>query len=271
MAAPYDCPSCGQVHPKGCHGHVDECIACEWRGNNHPTRPCVKCGGEVRQRPCRRPPRKGGTLCSGGGANNRTGHGGSPAVEAKAARNVERQRALGEVGRLMAEVRAEVGDVLELDGMEQALLTSGVMMRVYRSRVELLDLEPAVDEVVVGESRSGEPITRLVARNAALFGPNHLGDAAPHVLVDELHRWTRLHGELCKNAVTLGIEQRQVELRENEARTVARVLEVAAAGMVAAVIEAGLDRVAAEVVLRDRWPGIARRAIEAAVGREETT
>lgn len=87
MTGPYQCPECGEIHPRGCRGHVDECIECEWRGSNYVGKPCHKCDGEVRLRGCRNPPLRGGTMCKPHGA-------GAPQVQAANARRLAQKEAV---------------------------------------------------------------------------------------------------------------------------------------------------------------------------------
>lgn len=261
MAAPWfdEAPDCGRSHPRGCHGHVEECIVvdCKWRGENYPGTPCIKCGGEVKRRPCRRAPALGGIHCDSHGAA-------APLVKKKNAANLQRARALGEVGELMQSLRSELGEATTIESMEQALQITAGMMHVYRHQVEQLDLEPDVSEIVVGDGAKlgGQTGTRLVATNEALHGPNHLGDAAPHVSVVELHKWTRLHGDLTKNAISLNIEQRKSEIDQAKVVLLASVLQSVADGLREALLSAGAgDRKVIERVWSEQWPVVARQAL----------
>lgn len=113
---PGECPDCGQSHPRGCTGHVEDCTACEWSSGNHVGEPCVRCGGVVHRRPCRKPPIVGGTVCDH--------HGGSaPQVRAAADRRLIEQGATKELAK--AKVRP-IGDPVvalgELAGEVTAVL-----------------------------------------------------------------------------------------------------------------------------------------------------
>lgn len=93
LADPSSCAECGEVHPRGCPGHVSECTACEWRGGNFPDQPCTQCGGIVRVRACRDWPIKGGTVC--------VHHGGrSPQVQAAAERRLVEAGAVKELAKV---------------------------------------------------------------------------------------------------------------------------------------------------------------------------
>lgn len=97
---PARCDRCGEVHPGGCPGHVEECTVCLWRTGNHVGLPCKKCGEHVRERACKDWPIKGGTICSH--------HGGrAPQVASAAARNLVEADAVKELAK--AKVRP-VGD-----------------------------------------------------------------------------------------------------------------------------------------------------------------
>lgn len=89
---PAACVQCGEIHRRGCTGHVEECLACEWRTGNRVDTPCSRCGGLVRRRACRDWPIKGGTVCDD--------HGGSaPQVRAAAERNLLEQGATKELAK----------------------------------------------------------------------------------------------------------------------------------------------------------------------------
>lgn len=97
---PGACSECGEIHPRGCTGHVEDCSVCEWSSGNHVGYPCRQCGGIVRRRACRDWPIKGGTVCDD--------HGGSaPQVRAAAERNLLEQGATKELAK--AKVRP-IGD-----------------------------------------------------------------------------------------------------------------------------------------------------------------
>ena len=87
MAAPWDCPKCGKLHPRGCHGHISS--------------------GERKGEPCKNGPRHGIAVCTKHGGN-------APQSIAAAARNVE--IAAAEKEREKASRKAKSLGVNPLDG-----------------------------------------------------------------------------------------------------------------------------------------------------------
>lgn len=59
---------------------------------------------------------------------------------------------------------------------------------------------------------------------SSLYGPNHQGDGAPHVLTTMYERWIGLAGKSAKLALDAGIEERLVSLAEGQGRLIADVL-----------------------------------------------
>ncbi len=193
----YDCP-CGIQHPRGCHGHVEECLACEWRGENGVGRPCVKCTGEVRRRPCRQAPRVGQQVCNA--------HGGRSGQALAAAGNrIELDRIAGQVAELLDQF--DQPDEHPLDGLLAVVRRTGAMCRVLEHLVRGLDLHPTVVD------DNGD--THVTVR-PALYGPDHNLDGKPHVLVEMLRVWTADHAKACKLALDAGVDERRLRLEEAE-------------------------------------------------------
>jgi hypothetical protein len=88
---------------KLCGKPVEECTSCKWRSGNRPERPCVKCGGPVIQRPCRKWRVPGTSACV---------HHGSGSKVAKAAGR--RRIARGKAAKTLRDVEVvPIGDPLE--------------------------------------------------------------------------------------------------------------------------------------------------------------
>lgn len=86
-----------------CGKPVEECTECSWRGGNYPDRPCVKCGGQVIQRPCKMWRVPGTTAC----VKHGSGH--------KSHRTAGRQRlARGQAAKTLRDVEVvPIGDPLD--------------------------------------------------------------------------------------------------------------------------------------------------------------
>lgn len=57
-----------------------------------------------------------------------------------------------------------------------------------------------------------------------LYGPNHLGDGAPHVIYGMWERAREWHAKVAKMAVDAGVSERQVRVAEQQANLLAQVV-----------------------------------------------
>lgn len=120
-------------------------------------------------------------------------HGVNKAAKAKAKTNV----ALGKVKILMD----KVGNVAE-DPLQ------GLLEEVTRSAIAVLIFEGLVSDL---ESKE-------------LYGPNHLKDGTPHVLLRMYGEERDRHARYCKMALDAGVAERQVQLAEEQGAMIARVI-----------------------------------------------
>lgn len=115
-----------------------------------------------------------------------------------------------------------------------------------------------------GQTGDGRLVLEWVpADPGAMWGPDHKGDARPHVLVGMLHEATREHLQACKLAIDAGIAQRQIELAEGQAEIIAGVLRAMAAGVLEQLRVLGGDQVLV-AGLEGVLPGLMRGALESA-------
>ncbi len=122
-------------------------------------RPAVPCRAKSPRtgEACRAYAMVGGVVCSA--------HGGrAKQVRASAARRLAQQRASRELGRLLGELELEAADAHPIEALTNALARAKAMVEVLGDLVGGLGAE------------SGEP-------GARIYGPDHLGDGRPHVLV----------------------------------------------------------------------------------------
>ena len=70
MGKPFDCPTCGDIHPRGCKDHVRRCLNCE-TSTAFGLPACVKCGStDINEKsPCRKPAKDGIGKCITHGIN----------------------------------------------------------------------------------------------------------------------------------------------------------------------------------------------------------
>lgn len=200
-----------------CNRPVQECWVCEWRGGNYVGQPCRRCGQQtVWERPCRRWPVAGTTACRYHGS----GTGRALAVAHR--RSVELEQA-GRLGRLLA----ETGAVDEVQAHE----VLARRMAFAEAMAEALDLLVAELDPVGG---SGE---------GRLWGPDHLGDARPHVLMSLAEKWTTEAARLAKMALDHDIDAAKLRLEAADVDTLVGVFT-------SALAEAGLSSLQEQSVRR---------------------
>ncbi|HEX2578657.1 MAG TPA: hypothetical protein VHK88_20100 [Aquihabitans sp.] len=147
--------------------------------------------------PCMKWHRKGQEVC--------TDHGGrTPKGLAAGARRIEHAQILGRMGELMAEAGAEVDD---LDGPE-ALLAA---IRRTRRMVWALD-------AMVGDLDS--PTTT-----------DHNGNAVPHPIIGQHHKYLALLGGMEEGALRLGLDVHRQQRREGELATIGTMVRELVAGL----------------------------------------
>lgn len=68
-------------------------------------------------------------------------------------------------------------------------------------------------------------LNAVVGKNDSFAGPDHLGDAAPHVFVVELRRWSDQLARHCKIALEAGVAERQVKIAERQGEAIIDAIE----------------------------------------------
>lgn len=155
---------------------------------------------------------------------------------------MERLRLEGEVGALLEEIGVVAAHPVEvlLDVVHQA----HGMATLYGWLVAGLSPHPTDED--------GKKVE-------ALYGPDHLGDARPHALV-ELHRkWLDTAARSSKLAIEAGVAERQIRLAEAQAGQIAGVLKGVTGDVFAALVAAGVDAELVAAMQRDELPGIMRK------------
>lgn len=175
-------------------------------------------------KPCGNYAIRGGTVCDV--------HGGRNPVAWDAARN---RLVEGVVFSKMADMLAECNlEEHPLDGILDGVRRSGAMVRVLG--------------LMVGElstMRRPEYAAAAGDENLGLYGPNHLGDGAPHVLLTMYANWLDRHARICELALKADIDERVVRQYENQAN----VLEQAVMAAIAKVGMTGEQQTAFKVAL----------------------
>lgn len=110
-----------------------------------------------------------------------------------------------DVGELMFAMDIEMHP---MDGLLECVRVSGTMVRMFQVLVSELPEEPYVDLGMRGDN----PTETYVP---GLWGKDHNGDQAPHVLLNLLQIWTDRYTRACKMALDAGIDERMVRNAES--------------------------------------------------------
>jgi hypothetical protein len=148
-------------------------------------------------------------------------HGGV-AKQTKAAglARIQFAQAEGEIAALLRAV--DLPEQHPIDGLLEAVRHTGAMMRMLGYFVSQLKRDPTVNTYVTEDG------VEKVAADDALWGVNHVGDTAPHVLVGLYEKWVALHVRACKTALEAGIDERRIRLEEQQTDV---MFEAVSAGM----------------------------------------
>jgi len=91
-----------------------------------------------------------------------------------------------------------------------------------------------------------------------MWGPDHLGDGRPHVLVDLYGQWLDRQAKVTKLALDAGIDERRVKMAEGTANEIVETMQDAMTGLIAVL----------RIELRTEAPGVAWPAVEAVLLRQ---
>lgn len=163
--------------------------------------------------PCERWAIAGGTVCPA--------HGGSaPQVKAAARRRLQATHLEGSIGAMLAELEADALDVSPVAVLLEQVARTHAMVQVLGAMVG--ELEPS------GQARHDVTADGTPTR---LYGTNHLGDGAPHVLVEMYATWIDRATRASKLACDAGVEERLVALAEDQAKLMAEVMRAFAVAL----------------------------------------
>lgn len=202
---PFDCEKCGQRHER-CTGHVDS----------------LPDGTVIDLRPCNKWPRQGVAVCQKHGGN-------APQIIAAAGRKLEEAKVRAVVDRLGLSI-----EISPIDSLLDAVYEASGNVEFYRSLVAALPTHPENDEIVYTDEKGTDHYKRgdpgIYGRTYHLSGVP-TGEAKKHILVqmydEERDRLARYR----KDAISLGIEERRVQLEENRAAEVFRAVTQALTAM----------------------------------------
>lgn len=193
---PMTCRACGEVHAR-CAGHVKN--------------------GPRAGKPCTHHPIRGGTVCTHHG-------GGAPQVRAAANRRLAELRRRGEVGKLLAELGGDVEARHPLDALLDRHDEADAWVRLLTVATAALRLRPT--RMPAPANSSGSDASAEAPDS--LYGPDHTGDGAAHVLVDMLGTWTDRHARIAKLLLDHDVDQRKLRLESARREAVFAAVMVAA-------------------------------------------
>jgi hypothetical protein len=154
--------------------------------------------------PCPRPPVNGAAVCRAHGAGS-TGR-----VAEKARLRVVWDETAGAVAKLMQE--CDIPDQHPINGLLEVVRHAGAMMRLLSVLVGKLELDPG--EVKLSYNDKGD-VTKYTVGEDALYGLDHSGDGASHILVIMYGQWSDRYARACKLALDANIDERLVRNAES--------------------------------------------------------
>ena len=206
-AGPYNCPTCGLIHPLGCQGHTN--IRDET-------------GTIIGTRECRAAPRRGLTVCVKHGAS-------SPQAKAKSERVVEGHRVQAVIRSTLAEAYGtNVPHIDPADAMLQAVAWKYAEVLALRAKVSELDDK-----------------ARAWGRTKRKTGGDDAGitrEAKPNIWWSELQRAEEQLVRFSKACRDARVDEARVLLAERQGIQVASMIRNVLDGMLAAV-DATLRRI----------------------------
>lgn len=186
--------------------------------------------------PCKKWAIRGGTVCAT--------HGGrSPAVRNAARRRLEQRRIESEMGKLLVELEVE-----NLARPAHEILLE--QLARAQSMVDLLGVKVAE----LGESE--------------LYGPDHLGDGKPHVVVVMYDLWVDRSARIAKVCMELGIEERRLAIAEAQGRRLGQIMQRQVQLLFELLAQHGVEADYLEMVRRKDVPRLMRQAIVETSGSE---
>lgn len=188
------CADCGWIHSR-CKGH-------RTRSN--------------KQVPCRVVAMRGQLVCGS--------HGGrKPAARTAGLQRVAKERALGEIGGLLAEALEDAEATPVPDQMLAGINRAYAMMTIYTGLLAELDDDSEwsfeTNVTAEGSMQRFVNVDRL-----GLAGPDQHGNLKLHPYEEALRHWTGLHGRLVKAAADIGLEERRTAIEEQRATIVVGVI-----------------------------------------------
>lgn len=185
------CPKCRKVHdPSKCNAHS-------------------RSGQQ-----CKKAPMEGQRVCKNHG-------GASPQAKAKAAERVT----LRAVAATLVAHGVPMVDEHPLDGLLDEVRRAAGAVRVYAELISELTIpDPGAGplDYLKGIGPDGELVWEDI--KARLYGPDHNGEGAPHVLLNLWNAERQWHARVCKMALDAGVAERLVRAAESEGHQIAAII-----------------------------------------------
>lgn len=214
------CARCGYVHAvrdtqrPSCGAHTNR-----WVADDGVTVLEEDDGGTRTLVPCGNPPIRGAVVCGT--------HGGSAGQVRAAAAGREAQAAVDRVLRLaVVDVDPRHSGRTPDEQLLEEVGRSSQIVEWLASQVATLSVPDPNDagplEDIMGVDENGEEVRR--PNRFVLWGPDHTGDAAPHIYWTMLNQERDRHARLCKLAIDAGISERLVRIAEAQGQQVVAVI-----------------------------------------------
>lgn len=175
---------------------------------------------------------KGGTLCL-------QRHGKAPQVKRKAAENLERQEAERRMAKALTSITPNPTFSDPLQGLLWEVAMSAQAVEWLAEQVAQLNVPdpknsgiPDTVEAILNDEdddrrnrwrdKLGRPI--IYQDPAALWGADHEGDGAPHILWKMWNEERERHVRTCAIAIKAGVSERMVALAEQQGTLVVRII-----------------------------------------------
>lgn len=110
----------------------------------------------------------------------------------------------------------DIPNIHPMDSLLEVVRWSGAMVRTLGCLVGELPVDPVL-QIMDGfgsDENEQAPPTPVVLQEA-MWGLDHNGDQAPHILLKLYGEWTERHARVCKAALDAGIDERIVRNAEN--------------------------------------------------------
>lgn len=183
--------------------------------------PCDRCGAyherckahNRQDKPCRYAPEPNQRVCRF--------HGGRSPQALRKAREAE---TLLSVAQLLTSHGVEYEKEHPLDGLLEEIWRSAAAAKVYGQLVSMLDVPQQPEDQWAEISVDDDGQRTFVRRHDMLYGPDHKGDGAPHVLVKLWNDERERHAKFCKMALEAGIAERMVRMAEEQGSRIVQVI-----------------------------------------------